>query len=78
QIKRLGRIEIFSDDCGVIEAGCKISANRISVQSGNKPVFLREAFVNAGQEKGLAAWNNTIGLTPVELDQDEVTYEVLK
>jgi hypothetical protein len=78
EITRLGQAETSSDNCGVDENNCKITANRISVRSGKTPAFYREVFVDTGSGSGLSSWRKLGALTPISLDKDQVEYEFLK
>jgi hypothetical protein len=76
-VTRLGRTATYSDDCGVNEKSCKITANRISVIAGKTPAFYREVFTDTGAAAGPSSWKKVIGLSPVSLDEDQVEYEFL-
>lgn len=77
-VTRFGQAETSSDDCGVNEKNCKVTANRISVIGGKTPAFYREVFVNTGSGSGMSSWKKVGGPAPISLDEDHVEYALLQ
>ncbi len=77
QVRRLGSIVTYTNDCGFNPQGKSI-ANRLSVKTGPKPVFYRQEFIDTGGCEGETRWQKKGTLAPITLNKDEVAYEVLK
>ncbi len=71
-VARFGRIQTFSDNCGVNE-NCRVEACRLSVKNGREPVFYREDFL-----KTLNAWGKPGPSRQISLDKDEIEYQIVK
>lgn len=73
-VAKFGRLQTFSDDCGVNES-CRAEACRLSAKAGKAPVFYREDFV----KKGTAGkWGGPGPAKEVSLEKDEIEYHVVK
>jgi len=75
EVTSLGRLNIYSDNCGAVEDNCKAEASRISVKAGKAPAFFREKYVRKGDS---GAWTKAGALAPAKPEDDETEYEVLK
>jgi len=73
-VAKFGRLQTFSDDCGVSDS-CRAEACRLSVKTGKAPVFYREDF--AGKGSG-GKWDRTGPAKEVSLEKDEIEYHAVK
>lgn len=73
-VSRFGRLQTYSDNCGVSEA-CRAEACRLSVKPGRPPVFYREDFGKNGAE---GKWGSPGPSRQISLEKDEVEYFVVK
>lgn len=73
-VAKLGRLQTFSDDCGVNEP-CRAEACRVSAKAGKPPVFYREDFIRKGAD---GKWGKPGPPRQISLEKDEIEYFFIK